>query len=322
VALVAGSIVAVVLNGIREGEEQVRVASTAKTLLEEGHTAFKTGDFVTASARFEEIQRLSTGRPDLFPIHQKATVWLSEARFANEIRASADLLSQGVADLRYHLLEGEESSRELAALLAPFRVLNDPDWSKQPKFVSLDKARKVRLLREVDELLFQFVSMIDPRDRRGCRRGIEIADRAILFTSDKKPWLALRSSLDESPLPTLTEEPMSETSPQACYQWAMLAHRQGKSRSTTEWLSRATYLDPSNAWYHFQFATILEKSDAAASVEEYGRAIVVDPTNRRYFLARARAYRLIGDWVNSAEDERWASKLAGDRGLSPNQPAR
>jgi tetratricopeptide (TPR) repeat protein len=283
---------------------------------------YKVGDFVTASARFQEVTRLAAGRPELRDLTLDALKYLGDARLTVEVRAAADSLFQAVAKLRYQILDGDEAGRDLAGLLAPFRVLDDLDWIKQPKFVSLDSTRRQRLIREVDEILFQYASTIDPKDRQSIRRGIEIANRALAFTDDRKPWQALRSWLDDSPLPTLTEEPSVETSAKSAFEWALLADRQGKARSASTWFSRATYLDPGNAWYHFQYATVLARADASSSVEQFTLAISLDPENRRYRLDRARAYRSIGEWGLALEDEGWASRTSSAREGRSDQPSR
>jgi eukaryotic-like serine/threonine-protein kinase len=322
VAVVAGSAVAVLMTSFREGEEQKRVASTAKILLSEGRHSLKLDEFDTASARSQEVVRLTENRPELHDLALSAKAQLGQARMSAEVRAVADKLFQGIAALRSRMIDGEETDRDLATLLAPFRVLDDSDWNKQPRLGFLDPNRKKRLIREVDEILFQFAVMLDPRDRRSSRRGLEICDRALAFTDDKKPWQALRSWLNDSPLPILTEDPRAESSAKSCFEWALMADRQGKGRSASEWLIRATFLEPWNAWYEFQLATILARDDAAESIAHYRVAISREPENKRFRIERARAYRSIGEWGLALDDEAWVSRAESRPVVRTNQPSR
>jgi serine/threonine protein kinase len=322
VAIVAGSAVGVVMSSFREGEEQRQIASSAKLLLEEGKEAFKLDDFAKASARSQEVRRLTRNRPELNDLTYQATSYLHLARITGEVRTSADAIFQGIATLRYSMIDGEETERELAALLAPFRVLDDLDWNKQPRLGYLDQPRKTRIVREVDEILFQFIVMLDPRDRRRSRRGIEICDRALAFTKDRKPWQALRSWLEDSPLPTLTEDPLTESSAKSCFEWALLDDRLGKARSAAKWLDQAVSLEPGNAWYQYRLATILARNDADSSITHYSVAISWEPENKRFRLDRARAYQSIGEWDRAKADESRASQIPAKPSAPVNQPSR
>jgi tetratricopeptide (TPR) repeat protein len=285
-------------------------------LLQEGKTAFHRDDFATASAKYEEVKRLTENRPELRDLASQASSHLALARFTDEVRARADSSFQGIAALRYRILDGQDTNGELVSLLAPFQVLDDLEWFKHPRLTVLNDSRRKRLVREVDELLFQFVVTLDPRERGSARRGIEICDRVLGFTDDKKPWQALRSWLDDSPLPTLSQDPASETSAKSCFEWALLDDRLGRVRSAEHWLDQASFLEPSNPWYEFRFATILCREDAEQAITHYRAAITSEPQNPRFLLDRAKAYRSIGEWNLATRDENQARKCTA-KGTRP-----
>jgi serine/threonine protein kinase len=308
-AIVAGLSVAFVMNSLHIGEEERRVSVSAKELLDDGRRCLRLDDFLTAEARFQEVKRLTANRPDLSQLALEAIKYLGIARLSRETRASADRLVEEVAALRYRILDGEETERDLNNILGSFRVLDVPNWSKQPRFVALDPERKTNLIRAVDEILFQFASAIDPRDPRNVKRGIAIVERALDSTDDRQPWEALRNWFEDSSIPTVVEDPSAVDSAKSCFEWAMLADRQGRTKSAVSWLLQATTLEPGNAWYHFQLATILSRHDAASAVGEYTQAIDLDPNNLRFHLDRARAYRSIGEWVKARRDEDWVARV-------------
>jgi eukaryotic-like serine/threonine-protein kinase len=310
VAVVAGSAVGLAMAALREGDDRARDASTASSLLEEGRQALREDDFATALARFDGVFRLTRGRKELVDLHHQAVVAHGQARLKAEVRDRADTVSKAADSARFHLIgsEGrpEEAGAKLEALLAPFRVLDDPDWARSPALLELDPARKARLFRDVDELMYLFASRFDAKDRVGSRRGIAICDRAKAF-ADPRTWQALRNWLDESPIESIPGDPQAEPSARSSFEWGVLLARQGRPAAAIGWLDRAAYLEPDNAWYQYHLATIQANSgDARASMPHYEAAIALEPSNRRFRLDRARALRSIGEWARAEEDERRA----------------
>jgi serine/threonine protein kinase len=318
VAVVAGSAVALGMSAVREQDDRARDASTASTLLDEGRQALARDDFATALARFDGASRLAKGRDELGDLYRRALVGHGQARLKAEVRDRADALSTAAASVRFRLIgaEGrpEDAIGYLESLLAPFRVLDDPDWSRSPSLRELDPARKARLFRDVDELLFLSAAGSDARDRRSEQRGIALCDRARPFAADPRPWQALRDWLDDSPIESIPAEPQAERSARSSFEWGVLLERQGRLGAAIARLDRAASLEPGNAWYHYHLATAQARSgEARTSLAHYEAAIALEPANRRFRFDRARAYRSIGEWARADEDERLAGGPVDDR---------
>ena len=308
VAVVAGSAVGLAMSALRDGDERARVASTASDLLDEGKQALRRDDFSTASARFGEVCRLTTSRPELHHLHGQARIYEGEARLTGQVRAKADALFEGARAIRFRLVEVQgrpgQVESELETLLAPFRALADADWAKQPELTLLDAPRKARLLHEVEEVLFLFAAGLDPRDGRSSRRGIALCDRAMAFAADRRPWQALRNRLDDSPVATIPDDPQGERSARTCYEWGVLLDEQGRAAASRKWLDRAAWLEPGDSWYRYHLATLLARGDEARdALPQYEAALALEPDNRRFRLDRAKALRSVGEWARAKDDE-------------------
>ena len=308
VALVAGSAVGLAMSALREEDDRAKAASTASSLLEEGRQSFRRDDFVTASARFDEVCRIAQGRPELHHLLARAQIQRGKARLTGEVRGQADAFLKAASSLRYRLIgvEGrpEDLESELMALLSPFGVLTDPDWVRRADLTLLDPPRRARLVHDVDEILFLYAARLDPRQPRAARRGVALCDRAMTFTDDRRPWQALRNWLDDSPISSDPADPRAERSAKSCFEWGALLHEQGRSRASKAWLARAAWLDPGDSWYHYYLATVLVRADdALGSLEEFGAALAREPDNRRFRLDRAKARRSVGEWEKAKEDE-------------------
>ena len=258
VALVAGSAVGLAMSALREEDDRAKAASTASSLLEEGRQSHRRDDFVTASARFDEVCRLTRRRPELHHLLARAQIQRGKARLTGEIRGQADALLKAASSLRYRLIgvEGrpEDLESELMALLSPFGVLADVNWSRRADLTLLDPPRRARLIHDVDEILFLYAARLDPREPRAARRGVALCDRAMTFTDDRRPWQALRNWLDDSPISSDPDDPRAERSAKSCFEWGALLHEQGRSRASKVWLARAAWLDPGDSWYPYHLA--------------------------------------------------------------------
>jgi eukaryotic-like serine/threonine-protein kinase len=322
VAVVAGAGVALLMAALREEADQARVASTASALLDEGKQSLRKDNFSTALARFDEVSRLTNGRDALADLRYQAIIARGQARLTAEVRGRADALSKAAWSLRFHLIGSESSAKaasEVEALVAPFRVLNDPEWARAAALTMLDPSRKTRLFRDIDEILFLYASGFDVRDRQASLRGIALCDRAKGFAQDFRPWQALRNWLDDPPITSSPADPQAERSAQSCFEWGVLLERQGRMASAIGWLDRAAYLEPGNAWYQYHLATTQARSgDARGSLVPYGAAIALEPANGRFRIDRARVLRSLGEWARAQEDEKRANHV--DSSLPPRTP--
>ena len=318
VGLVAGAAVALATSAVREGGQRLRVEATASHLLDEGKDLLRREDFATASARFDEVSRLTANRAEFYPLYRKARVYHAEARMTGQFRAEADALARGVSTIRFRLIEPdvrpEDVEAGLESLLSKFRVMDDVDWARRPALTFLDVPRRTRLIRDVDELLFLFAVRHDPRDLRASRRGIDLCERAMAFTDDKKPWQALRSGFDESPMVPSGDESQVERSAKTCFEWAVLRDRQGRASSATAWLDRAVRLEEDNSWYRYHLATLLVRNGRAVeALHHYEAALALEPSSKRFRIDRARALRSIGEWARAKEDEERAGATSPAR---------
>ena len=308
VAVLAGSSVAFLMSTFRADAERVQAGRTASSLFEEGRRAFATDDFVTAAARFDEVERLTIGHPELTPTLLDSVVHRRRARLAAEVRHDCDTLFGGVEKLRYRLRDEpnrpEESGRLLESLLRPFHVFDDAGWAGRPELVSLDPSRKARLFREVDEILYQFTAGLDPRDASGSRRGFACCDRALAFTDDRRPWLALRAWLDDSSPIAIADDPSEQISARSCYETALLLDRLGRRSSAIRWLTQATRIEPGVSWYHFQLANWSSRNgDAEAAREQFDLALAIEPKNPAFRQGLAKVLRSVGEWDRARREE-------------------
>ncbi len=313
VAVLAGSAVGLAMSAVREEDDRARVASTASTLLKEGQDALDREEFATALAKFDEVCRLSTGRDDLHAVHLQAVRSRGKARLTAEIRGQADALAIASSGLRFRLLDptdrDETVEAEVTSLLAPFRVLADPAWAKQPGLMMLDPVRKAQLLRDVEEILYLFASSFPVGEGRVPKKAVALCDLAQGFTDDPAPWRSLRRWLDDSPDAQPSGEPGRERSARSCFEWGVLLERKARRKEApaglaVRWLDRAADLEPQNAWYHYHLATTLARAgEAVASLAHYQAAIALERGNRRFRLDRAEVYRSIGDWDRARADE-------------------
>ncbi len=352
-----------------------------------GIDALNTGDYPTAIVRFDATTDMAH-RLDLSPwgsleklrrfphfggqLANKIHELLSGADFdeikgnAREkselakrfghVRSDADALFQAADDLRFRLLHGEgdeltQAPQDLKAVLAPFYVLDNDDWTKLDHILTLlDPERRDRLLIEVNDLLFLWMWAIDrsltssaqaastqhgPETREGIDGAISICERALVWVEAKGPWLALQSRLRDhqgggqtsrlaragAPLSHEPRTVTEETSALACYQWGLLCHGAGRpAADAINWLKRAVWLRGDNYWYHFLLAYIEDKAGYVDdALKNYSVAAALKPESPGVRFSRARLYRSRGSWDYALEDltialETWRDKPEASRG--------
>lgn len=293
------ALAALLSTATRARDDRDRVGGEVGRLLANARRAQLAGDYPAAIEWLNSAAEMTRDQPELAQRHREARVRLALARQGQDVVRRADALHAGVARLRPRFLAGSDADPgpEVAALLRPFRVAEDPAWSQSPDLDQLDPTRRDRLRRDVEEVLFLDAAARNPTDPAQARRALATADLALRSTATPAPWRALRDwyarSADAEARPT---DPSAETSATAAYRWAVLRDRQGRRDEALAWLGRATWLDPDNGWYHHHMATLAARagrSDLARAHHE--AALAADPDVPDYRLARARWLRSIGE---------------------------
>ena len=239
----------------------------------------------------------------------------------------ADALFEAADRLRFQLLLDEgsdltQATTELQEVLAPFFVLENEDWTKlEHMMILLDADRRKRIVNDVYELLFLWMAAIDesaadsPRANAQEREelletAVATCEKALVWAEPKAPWRALLAGLraqsagsgrdladqTERGGPLRQSEPRlvsTEKSALACFQWGILAYRDGRLARAIEWLERASRLEEgSNYWYQFLLGYLEDKdgrTDDAFS--NYTIACALKPGSAWPLFSRARIYR-------------------------------
>ncbi len=304
---IAATVAALAGSTLREGSQRARLEVEAAHLLGEGKRALRGDDFAVAEARLADLERMTRGRPELAGYGREARAYHASARESRKTRDRADAFHRDAERLRPRLLAREPSPGDAAAVeaaLAPFRVLADPTWARSPDLTWLDARRKARLLQDAEELLFLHAVRLDPRDGRAARVGLTLSDRGLSFTETPAPWRALRSRFDDSPAPNPADDPRTETSGRACFEWAVLLDRQGRAQAAADWLGRAASLRPDDPWYAYQLATLHARAGRhVEAIRHLGEAIALDPSSAPIRREWARVLRSLGDRARDLDDE-------------------
>ena len=138
------------------------------------------------------------------------------AERTKQVQEDADLLFRAGDALRFRLLldEGSEldqATQDLQAVMAPFFVLENPDWTKIIHTLPLlDADRRGRLVNDVNELLFLWMAAIDESAALSPQLGepasvkesgeplapaLSLCEKARVWVEPKAPWLALEARL-------------------------------------------------------------------------------------------------------------------------------
>ncbi len=250
----------------------------------------------------------------------------------------ADGLFQAADLLRFQLLldEGRELTQatvELQGALAPFFVLENEDWTKlEHMMVLLDTDRRKQIVNDVSELLFLWMAAIDESasdSTRGNAReredllesAVAICQKALVWAEPKAPWRALLAGLQSrgassgEPLtlqaargvPLGSSEPRlvkTEDSALACFQWGILAYRDGRLSRAIEWLERASRLEGQRNYWHQFLLGYLEDKDGRTddAFRNYTVACALKRRSAWPLFSRARIYRARGQWDLARED--------------------
>ena len=287
------ALIALFLTSIRARDERERLDETARRLILDGRRSLDREDFPPAIKSFEAVEQMTRGRPTLAHWYRDARVRHALARQAGDVRDRADALALGSAKLRARWIGGpdhrEEIGPDVEALLAPFDILAEADWTRSPDLGQLDPRRKIRLLRDVDETLFLYAASLDPAVDRSARRAVAIADQNLRSTVSPGPWRALRAWYAEAPADDVSNSPDGETSATTAYEWAVLRDRQSRPVKAMAWMERATRIDPGNPWYHRHLATLADRSGhAPLALRHFEAALALDPGSETIRIERDR----------------------------------
>ncbi len=269
------------------------------------------------------------------------------AERTGNVHNEADDLARSAEDLRFRLLldEGTELTRatlEIKRVLAPFYVLKKDNWTELNYSVTLlDPTRRARLFKDVNELLFLWMAVIDESAGDSPRMGekstakerdellapaLAVCEKALVWVEPKAPWLALEARLRASgSTPERDGSPSAEAhfgepleiykvdSAVACFQWGVLAYRGNRLVRAIEWLERAVRLEGQNYWYHFLVGYLEDKAGYTdEALSNYKTAEALRPSSPWVLFSRARIYRSRGQWEWAREDMSSAlQKLAG-----------
>jgi tetratricopeptide (TPR) repeat protein len=215
--------------------------------------------------------------------------------------------------------------------LKPFYVLENPDWTAIPDLALLDNARRQRLVREVNELLFHWIIAIDkslddstPVAGETARRALSYCERAMVFAEPpgrpNGPWAALRARLsawpDRTPEAAVADaRSAAESQALACFQWGLLRAREGRHDAAVAWFRKAVRLEPSSYWYQYELAFALDKYQPRSPArdneaqEHYEAAVACDPDapwvrfSRSHFYVERNLLNLALDELRRAWDQ-------------------
>ncbi|APW60731.1 protein kinase domain-containing protein [Paludisphaera borealis] len=260
-------------------------------------------------------------------------------------RGHAEDLHTAADGLRMRLIGlGEDlpgAVRELQEQLGPFHVLNSRDDWTSPEHIwwsLLDEPRRVRLKREVDELLFLWMAGVEAAfrttgkgaseaSRESLRLALDVCDRALSFAESKAPWQSLRERIralmdDDAPAglsegfePQAPEPALDvERSALACFQWGLLNSSLGNRGRARLWLQRAVRLEGSNYWYQFYLGFLEDQAGLRNdAVHQYSIAAALKPESPWVLFSRARLYRMKGLWSWAIVDLERTLVLMRDR---------
>jgi eukaryotic-like serine/threonine-protein kinase len=249
----------------------------------------------------------------------------------------ADALFRAGDVLRFQLLLDEgseltEATDELQRVLAPFFVIENANWTKiDHMMILLDDKRRARIVNDVNELLFLWMAAIDesawdsPQANASEKsdllaRAKVICQKALVWAEPKAPWRALEAGLRAGPLgdgvppagenaraaeprfnePRFVKE--AKTSLE-CFQWGILAYRDGRLSRAIEWLERASRLEGDNYWYQFLLGYLEDKDGRTDDAfRSYNIACALRTGSPWALFSRARLYRARGQWDLARED--------------------
>jgi serine/threonine protein kinase/Tfp pilus assembly protein PilF len=294
--------------------------------LARGAAAVEDNRYAEAMAWFGAAASLADGHSGLEEMHRQARNSFILAKETRETRDHADNLFRVAKPLRFRLIRlcGDltNATRELRAILHPFFVLENHDWTSRPEMNLLDAPRRAQLVREVNELLFLWIVALD----RDCeeatsaaaattmKKALEACQKGLVFARPAGPWAALEARLKAWPrrIPGSGSEDAdqkieAETSALACFQWGLLRAREGHRAAAIAWFRQAAKLEPSSYWFQYYLAYKLDEPPreaihAGEALGHYETAVALEPEAPWVLYCRARLYHQRSAWGLALED--------------------
>ena len=298
-----------------------REEADALDLLRAGIRSAETGEFRAAAIQFALAVDRTEGRPDLWAIRTEALGRRAIAEETCRGRDQADALFARAERLRFALLgfDGDRAaaSRDLLEALAPLGVLASGQWLDSRELKRLDEARRSRLLREVDDLLFFWIGAAAITMSDSSKSPTAVAEQsenavaycnlALAFSEQEAPWQALRGwwrdqHQDRPAAPRLPELSSTDSST-TCFRWYLLGKLGSDRRPALAWLERATRLEPENYWHQFTlgFEEARGGRDALA-MPHYDVAVALRPDLPWAWKNRALVSQRLGNWAAALDD--------------------
>jgi serine/threonine protein kinase/Tfp pilus assembly protein PilF len=331
-SLLVAAIAATALALHQKQVDRIRRQGTFMAIFERATAARDKGDYTSAKDLFDSAATLVDGHDGFVWMYRDARNQAKLAEQTGAKRAAADRLFAAAIPLRFRLTgfcgDLKSARDELLKVLKPFYVLENPDWTTISDLTLLDNARRQRLVREVNELLFLWIIAIDrnlddsaPAGGEAAQRALSSCERAMTFAEPPGqppgPWAALRARLaawpDRTPAPADADARIAaENRALACFQWGLLRGLEGRRDAALSWLRKAVRLEPSSYWYHYQLAYKLDKYQPRSSAradeahEHYAAAVALDPDAPWVRFSRAQFYRERSAWDLALEELRRA----------------
>lgn len=316
--------------------ERDRLMSKVRRLYDEGAGAEASGQFARAGVLYNSAVKLAENLDrsndaakvagptmlwtSLDELRQQARTRQLIAERTDDYRRVADGLPNQTNSLRFRLAGfGEDLSAissEMERVFRPFFVFEPGDWLQRPDIKSfLDDGRRVRVVRELNELLFLWALALQATgEPQAIARSLRICDKADEFALPQSVWHALRARAvarledrigprDDSGLEPI--KPAEENSAIGSFQWGYLYFKEGKREVAQEFLKRAVRLEPGNAWYQYCLGRAFDEESGRTSIEalrHYDAALALQPQSPWVRFSRAQVYRLRGAWGWAMED--------------------
>ncbi len=306
--------VAVVVSALSEGLHSRRNrVDEVRRQVEAGEEAEGRGEFTLAATLYEAADRLARTAAGPVVVGHDATALRSRAARKAAAAQQARTLVDRAEPLKFRLLgiEGSPTAAvaELREVLAPFGVLERPDWWGRPPATDLEPSPRDRLTAAVDQLLYLYVLGEDGRDEAaGVLALVGICDRALAFTQAPGPWRAERARLlakvdPRAPRSLSGEGTAEESSARTCLKWGLFFGMVKQPDRAMAWLERAARIEPDDYWSRFILARYYAESGRIDEALKHCEvAVALEPASPWARLNRADLLARRGTWGQAQDD--------------------